>query len=173
MLTRSIAILPTIFIAAFKGVHDLTGMNDLLNVVMSLQLPFALIPILTFTSTDKLMDDFKNGLFAKVICFCLAVVVIGINMFFVATYIPSLPQHWAMYVFVAVVLCAYLVFICYLVWFCLITLGFTFLQKIPIPCCSITAQTYNLEGLENDDPDLSTRGPTINQDSSDVLNTGQ
>ncbi|XP_038044473.1 natural resistance-associated macrophage protein 2-like isoform X2 [Patiria miniata] len=150
MLTRSIAILPTIFIAAFKGVHDLTGMNDLLNVVMSLQLPFALIPILTFTSADALMSDFKNGIIAKIFCFLLAIAVIGINMFFVVTYIPSLPQHWAMYVFVAILLCAYIIFILYLFWYCLITLGFTFLRNIPMPCCSLNAQSYNLEGLAED-----------------------
>ncbi|XP_033639560.1 natural resistance-associated macrophage protein 2-like [Asterias rubens] len=165
MLTRSIAISPTIFIAAFKGVQDLTGMNDLLNVVMSLQLPFALIPILTFTSTSKLMKDFTNGIFLKIACFCLAIGVIGINMFFVAIYIPSLPQHWAMYILVVVLLCAYLVFICYLIWFCLITLGFTFLQRIPIPCCSITAQTYNLNGLsDEEDGEQSSQGPNETTD---------
>ncbi len=40
----------------------IAGLNDLLNVLMSLQLPFALIPILTFTSAAYVMtDDFKNG----------------------------------------------------------------------------------------------------------------
>nr|BCL66018.1 divalent metal transporter [Acanthaster planci] len=167
MLTRSIAILPTITIAIFRGVDDLTGMNDLLNVVMSLQLPFALIPILTFTSADTLMSDFKNGIISKIFCVLLAVAIIGINMFFVVTYVPSLPQHWAMYVLVAVILCAYLVFICYLVWYCLITLGVTFLKNIPIPCCSLTAQTYNLDGLaEEEDVGGTQESPTTEEPNS-------
>lgn len=37
ILTRSIAICPTILIAIFSGIDDLTGMNNLLNVLMSLQ----------------------------------------------------------------------------------------------------------------------------------------
>lgn len=61
LLTRSIAILPTILVATFSGIQDLTVMNDMLNVLMSLQLPFALIPILTFTSSEQIMGDFKNG----------------------------------------------------------------------------------------------------------------
>lgn len=61
LLTRSIAIAPTILIAVFRGIEDLTGMNDLLNVVQSLQLPFALLPILTFTSSAFIMQEFRNG----------------------------------------------------------------------------------------------------------------
>lgn len=62
LLTRSIAILPTILLAVFEGIKDLTYMNDLLNVIMSLQLPFALLPVLTFTSTSSIMGEFVNGM---------------------------------------------------------------------------------------------------------------
>lgn len=61
LLTRSIAILPTVLLAVFSGIENLTSMNDLLNVLMSLQLPFALIPILTFTSSKHIMHEFRNG----------------------------------------------------------------------------------------------------------------
>ena len=50
LLTRSIAIAPTLALAVFSDINGLTSMNDFLNAVMSLQLPFALIPTLTFTS---------------------------------------------------------------------------------------------------------------------------
>ncbi|XP_011903677.1 PREDICTED: natural resistance-associated macrophage protein 2 isoform X7 [Cercocebus atys] len=62
ILTRSIAIIPTLLVAVFQDVEHLTGMNDFLNVLQSLQLPFALIPILTFTSLRPVMSDFANGL---------------------------------------------------------------------------------------------------------------
>lgn len=61
LLTRTIAILPTVLIAIFSGIDDMTTMNDLLNVLMSLQLPFALLPILTFTSSTYVMSEFSNG----------------------------------------------------------------------------------------------------------------
>ena len=50
LLTRSIAMVPTFSVAFFSDINDLTGMNDILNAVMSIQLPFAVIPALTFTS---------------------------------------------------------------------------------------------------------------------------
>uniref|UniRef100_A0A8C7CP23 Natural resistance-associated macrophage protein 2 n=1 Tax=Oncorhynchus kisutch TaxID=8019 RepID=A0A8C7CP23_ONCKI len=62
LLTRSIAIFPTLLVAIFQDVQHLTGMNDFLNVLQSMQLPFALIPILTFTSLTSIMNDFANGL---------------------------------------------------------------------------------------------------------------
>lgn len=37
LFTRSIAIGPTLLVAFFEGVQDLTGMNDFLNVLQSLQ----------------------------------------------------------------------------------------------------------------------------------------
>ena len=61
LVTRTIAIIPTVFLSIFSGIQDLTTMNDLLNVLMSLQLPFALLPVLTFTSCFSVMGSFTNG----------------------------------------------------------------------------------------------------------------
>lgn len=151
LFTRSIAIMPTLSIAVFKGVYDLTGMNDLLNVLMSLQLPFALIPVLTFTSNRSLMHDFSNGLIAKIICMVLAVTVIGINLFFVVTYIPQLPQHWAMYCLVGFVMTSYLIFVIYLGIICLYNVGFTIFDQIPFCSKLIGASNY---ALDIDDTDI-------------------
>lgn len=60
LLTRSIAIGPTLLMAIFTDVNKLTGLNDLLNVLQSLQLPFALIPVLQFTTDRGLMSEFQN-----------------------------------------------------------------------------------------------------------------
>lgn len=60
--TRMIAIIPTFCIAFFSQIDDLTGMNDLLNAVMSLQLPFATIPTIAFTSNIAIMGEFVNGM---------------------------------------------------------------------------------------------------------------
>lgn len=40
LFTRSIAIAPTLFVAFYEGIQDLTGMNDFLNVLQSLQVCF-------------------------------------------------------------------------------------------------------------------------------------
>ncbi|KAH3715576.1 natural resistance-associated macrophage protein 2-like [Dreissena polymorpha] len=149
LMTRSIAILPTILLAAFKGVLDLTYMNDLLNVVMSLQLPFALLPVLTFTSSPSVMGVFVNGIVMKVIASLLTVVVIGINMFFVAVFMQQLPNHWAVYLGVALGVALYLTFVIYLAWICLVAMGCQFLQKLPCTRCMTTAVPYSFQCSED------------------------
>uniref|UniRef100_A0A8C8IT22 Solute carrier family 11 member 2 n=1 Tax=Oncorhynchus tshawytscha TaxID=74940 RepID=A0A8C8IT22_ONCTS len=122
LLTRSIAIFPTLLVAIFQDVQHLTGMNDFLNVLQSMQLPFALIPILTFTSLTSIMDDFANGLVWKIGGGVVILVVCAINMYFVVVYVTSLNSV-ALYVLVALLCIAYLSFVCYLAWQCLIALG--------------------------------------------------
>ena len=93
LFTRLIAIAPTLLVAIFADIRHLTNMNDILNVLQSLQLPFALFPILHFTNEAKVMSSFKNGLIMKVIVWLLAIGVISINGYLVATSI-SLPNEW-------------------------------------------------------------------------------
>ena len=62
LFTRVIAIMPTFFVAFYLDIENLTGMNDILNAVMSLQLPFAAIPTVAFTSNPQIMGEFVNGL---------------------------------------------------------------------------------------------------------------
>lgn len=122
LLTRSIAIFPTLLVAIFQDVQHLTGMNDFLNVLQSMQLPFALIPILTFTSLTSIMNDFANGLVWKIGGGVTILVVCAINMYFVVVYVTALNSA-LLYVLAALLSIAYLCFIGYLAWQCLIALG--------------------------------------------------
>ncbi|XP_058432364.1 natural resistance-associated macrophage protein 2 isoform X3 [Marmota monax] len=127
ILTRSIAIIPTLLVAVFQDVEHLTGMNDFLNVLQSLQLPFALIPILTFTSLRPVMNDFSNGIGWRIAGGILVLIVSSINMYFVVVYVQELG-HIVLYVVAAVISVAYLGFVFYLGWQCLIALGMSFLD---------------------------------------------
>ncbi|XP_062059648.1 natural resistance-associated macrophage protein 2 isoform X1 [Lepus europaeus] len=127
ILTRSIAIIPTLLVSVFQDVEHLTGMNDFLNVLQSLQLPFALIPILTFTSLRPVMNDFANGIGWRIAGGILVLIVCSINMYFVVVYVRELG-HVALYVVAAVVSVAYLGFVFYLGWQCLVALGMSFLD---------------------------------------------
>lgn len=113
LFTRSIAILPTLLIAVFTNIDDLTGMNDILNVVQSLQLPFALLPILHFTNSYLIMDTFRNGIIMKVIMWILAVTVIGINFYFVYVYVQDVNLIWV-YILTVVILLPYITLVAYL-----------------------------------------------------------
>uniref|UniRef100_A0AAY4D4B3 Solute carrier family 11 member 2 n=1 Tax=Denticeps clupeoides TaxID=299321 RepID=A0AAY4D4B3_9TELE len=114
LLTRSIAITPTLLVAIFQDVEHLTGMNDFLNVLQSMQLPFALIPILTFTSLTSVMSEFANGLVWKIGGGIVILVVCAINMYFVVVYVSALNSV-LLYVFSALLSIAYLCFVGYLV----------------------------------------------------------
>uniref|UniRef100_A0A7N9AS62 Natural resistance-associated macrophage protein 2-like n=1 Tax=Mastacembelus armatus TaxID=205130 RepID=A0A7N9AS62_9TELE len=114
LLTRSIAITPTLLVAIFQDVRHLTGMNDFLNVLQSMQLPFALIPILTFTSLTSIMNDFANGLVWKISGGIVILMVCAINMYFVVVYVTSLNSV-LYYVLAGFISVAYLCFILYLV----------------------------------------------------------
>ncbi|CAO4385735.1 unnamed protein product [Caenorhabditis nigoni] len=62
LITRSIAITPTLILCIkANGIRNLTGMNDFLNCVQMVQLPFALIPMITFTSSERIMHNFRNS----------------------------------------------------------------------------------------------------------------
>ncbi|XP_031581610.1 natural resistance-associated macrophage protein 2-like isoform X1 [Oreochromis aureus] len=127
LLTRSLAITPTLLVAIFQDVQHLTGMNDFLNVLQSMQLPFALIPILTFTSLPSLMNEFANGLVFKIGGGVVILIVCAINIYFVVVYVSTLGSVW-LYVLSAFLSIAYLVFVGYLVWLCLIALGVSWLD---------------------------------------------
>uniref|UniRef100_A0A8B9J207 Natural resistance-associated macrophage protein 1 n=1 Tax=Amazona collaria TaxID=241587 RepID=A0A8B9J207_9PSIT len=126
LFTRSFAILPTVFVAAFRDVSHLTGMNDLLNVLQSILLPFAVLPVLTFTSLRPLMQDFTNGLPGKVLMTLITGLVCAINVYFVVDFLPTL-QGLGYYIPLSLLLVAYVVFITYLIWTCSVAHGARFL----------------------------------------------
>jgi manganese transport protein len=61
LITRSLAILPAILIIGLHGEGSVTDLLTLSQVVLALQLPFAMFPLLHFTSSRKRMGEWKNG----------------------------------------------------------------------------------------------------------------
>lgn len=133
LLTRALAIAPTLSLAvSVTSIHDLTGMNDLLNVLMSLMLPFALLPLIIFSSSEKIMKDFKTSKLAQVVLWFLSTAVIGINLTFVSIYVNrNLPGRWYVYLLLVVFVVFYMAFIAFLIGCLLVVLGKTFVLKIP------------------------------------------
>lgn len=70
LITRSCAILPTIIVALIfnRSESSLDVLNEWLNVLQSIQIPFALIPLLTLVSKEELMGTFKIGPTLEVNC---------------------------------------------------------------------------------------------------------
>ncbi|MPC12316.1 Protein Malvolio [Portunus trituberculatus] len=119
---------------AMEDINDLTGMNDLLNAVMSLQLPFALIPTITFTSAHKVMGDFKNGIFTRVLASLLSLVIIAINLWFVINFLnTTLNGQWWAYMLVVCCGIFYFSLIIYLTVFLVAAFGINLSCNIPLP----------------------------------------
>ncbi|EFA04852.1 protein Malvolio isoform X1 [Tribolium castaneum] len=129
LFTRTIAIVPTFCLAFFSHIEDLTGMNDVLNAIMSLQLPFATIPTIAFTSNPQIMGEFVNGWFNKIASILLSILVIGINTYFVVETMNELHLHWYALVFVVIIGIFYLIFCAYLVIHMAISMGNTNLLR--------------------------------------------
>ena len=90
LLTRTVAVVPTFLVAFYQSIDNLSSFNDLLNCLMSLMLPFALIPTVTFSSSKKLMGDFANGTFSKVFSIVVSTLVISVNIYFVFQYVDGI-----------------------------------------------------------------------------------
>ena len=65
-------------------------LNDLINTVMSIMLPFAIMPTLCFTSSPFIMGEFANGLFNKIAVCVLGLIVICINVQYVIEYVGAM-----------------------------------------------------------------------------------
>ncbi|XP_065365287.1 protein Malvolio isoform X2 [Calliphora vicina] len=115
LFTRLIAIVPTFFLALFSKMEDLTNMNDILNAVMSLQLPFAAIPTIAFTSCAAIMGEFVNGIANKIISILLTIVVIAVNLYFVINQVEALKIEGGILAVVCIFAILYLLFNLYLV----------------------------------------------------------
>lgn len=93
-VTRMIAVVPTFAVAFYSQIDQVTKMNDLLNAIMSLQLPFATIPTIAFSSSRLIMGEFVNGFWNKLISILLSIAVIGINLTFIISRIQLAHLDW-------------------------------------------------------------------------------
>ncbi len=79
LITRSIAIIPTILVVAINGEQGTEKLLILSQVILSLQLSFAVIPLVVFTNSRKRMGEFVNGPWLKASAWSVAVVIAGLN----------------------------------------------------------------------------------------------
>jgi len=79
LLTRAIAIVPVLVVTALGGEAATGRLLILSQVVLSLQLPFAVVPLLMFTSDRRLMGRFANPAWARLTGSLFAAVIIGAN----------------------------------------------------------------------------------------------
>ncbi|HKD83820.1 MAG TPA: Nramp family divalent metal transporter [Terriglobales bacterium] len=81
LITRLLAILPAVLIIGLRGESSVTDLLILSQVVLALQLPFAMFPLLQFTSSAKRMGFWKNGWFLTIAGWGSAMLITAIDLY--------------------------------------------------------------------------------------------
>jgi manganese transport protein len=80
LLTRGLALVPAWIGLAIWGEHSLGSMLVWSQVVLSLQLPFAIYPLIRFTSNPALMGRHVNGRAIRVLAWSLLAGITAANL---------------------------------------------------------------------------------------------
>ncbi len=80
LTTRTLAILPAAITIYFAGEQGTFRLLILSQVVLSMQLPFAIIPLVHFTSDRKRMGAFANRPWVQALAWIVAIVIAGLNV---------------------------------------------------------------------------------------------
>eukprot|EP00043_Microstomoeca_roanoka_P025224 m.8013 g.8013 ORF g.8013 m.8013 type:complete len:571 (-) comp5353_c0_seq1:88-1800(-) len=115
LLTRTVAMVPTLIFAVFSD-ENLNGLDEWINVLQSLQLPFALFPLLHFTRSEYIMKTFRNPRWLTGLSWLLALCIVGINFFLIVDTISTSisSQAWAAILALVALGICYIGFIFYL-----------------------------------------------------------
>src|SRR6266849_834595 len=79
LITRVMAIIPAVFVIGFAGEGKVTALIILSQVVLSFQLPFAIIPLIQFTGNRARMGEFANSRPTQVIAWIVAATILFFN----------------------------------------------------------------------------------------------
>jgi manganese transport protein len=80
LITRLIAIIPAVIVIVIYGEQGTGPLLILSQVILSLQLPFAVFPLVMFTSEKAKMGPFASPLWVKALAWFVAIVIAGLNV---------------------------------------------------------------------------------------------
>ncbi|KAG0458523.1 hypothetical protein HPP92_023680 [Vanilla planifolia] len=117
LITRSFAVVPTIVVALCFDSSDsaMDALNESLNVLQSIQVPFALIPLITLVSKEEVMGFFKIGFRLKLVAWIVAAFLIAINGYLLVDSFSSELRNLLLGGIVCVALAVYVAFVIYLI----------------------------------------------------------
>ncbi len=79
LITRSLAIIPAALTIYIVGDKATFGLLILSQVILSMQLPFAIVPLIHFTNDRSRMGSFANAFWVRVLAWSAATIIIGLN----------------------------------------------------------------------------------------------
>src|SRR5438093_3747467 len=81
LITRTLAILPAVFVIGVRGDSSVTDLLTLSQVVLALQLPLAMFPLLQFTSSRARMGAWRNGRFLLIAGWASAILITFMDIY--------------------------------------------------------------------------------------------
>lgn len=90
IITRLLAVIPVFIVTVIAGENGTANLLILSQVILSMQLPFALVPLVLFTSNKQKMGSFVNSTWVKIVAWTATVVIICLNIYLV---IYTLTSH--------------------------------------------------------------------------------
>lgn len=79
-ITRALALVPAVLLITIKGAHNTVDLLVLSQVVLSMQLSFAIFPLLAFTSDPRRMGEYANPNWLKALGLVVCVAIAGLNV---------------------------------------------------------------------------------------------
>jgi manganese transport protein len=89
LITRLIAIVPAVVVTIWAGEKATGHLLILSQVVLSLQLPFAIVPLVMFTASRAKMGPFLAPRWLSALATAVAALVIGLNAKLVLDYVSG------------------------------------------------------------------------------------
>ena len=80
LITRSLAITPAALTIYLAGEKSTFGLLILSQVILSMQLPFAIVPLIHFTNDRRRMGAFSNRRWVQVLAWATAAIVVALNL---------------------------------------------------------------------------------------------
>ena len=92
LITRLIAIVPAVCVIGYFGEEKTTDLLIWSQVILSMQLSFAVIPLLIFTGCREKMGKFVNPLWIKILAWSSASIIVALNLKYL--FGKFAPQSW-------------------------------------------------------------------------------
>jgi manganese transport protein len=91
MISRLLAVVPAVWIICIRGNGNVTDLVNLSQVILCLILPFAMFPLLQFTSSRKVMGRWRNGWFLLILGWGSAILITAMGIYSLP---ESLKEAW-------------------------------------------------------------------------------
>jgi manganese transport protein len=93
LITRVLAIIPAVVVTAFWGERGTANLLVLSQVILSMQLSFAVFPLVMFTSDKAKMGEFANAYWLKYLSWFTAVLIAVLNAWLLLQVLPVLERR--------------------------------------------------------------------------------